>query len=330
MSRGSYRSSYESLVDDAEYQALSPLAQAVFHTLKLKLGQYGIAVFYTSMLEDIHSRASRDQIRDALCELEAQKANGARGWIKIERNVVWMVNGLRFDPSFTEANTNNRKGAVAFTKGLPRLAIVDEFLSYYDLTSPSVAPTNPLPTPSPTPGVSTDTETETEKETETESGVVRLVLSKGESTIAVENPGTTRDDPPADAGTDNDPQQPVESAIVRRFLHLFYGAASEKRRTDVIRQLNACLTAAGTKLDKATVVRAYDLAHLEACAAQLQPADVRQRDKAIHLLLLKLRDTWAEVKAAREKPPEIPRRRELPAGSPTTIGEILKQRRAHA
>lgn len=335
MNRTSYRSSYESLVDDADYQALSPLAQAIFHTLKLKLGMYGIAVLYTGMLEAIHSKALPGDVHMALEELEASKpVSGASGWIRRERHVIWLVNGLKFDPAFTAGNTNNRKGAIAYAQSLPRLAIVNEFLSYYDLSTPSPTPS---PTPLPTPTVSTETETETEPETE--SGK-RLVLEQGESTIAVENSApATNNTPPACAGTNHDPNGDLLASVpVRRFLEAFYptpdkadeyGTVLERtrRRDDVLRQLHSCLTGKGTKLDKQTVVRAYDIAHLETCCAAIDAGAIRDRDKAIRVLLVKLRDTWAETRALREKPPEVPRRRAVPAGAPTSISELLKQQR---
>lgn len=347
MSHGSYRSSYESLVDDAEYQALSPLAQAIFHTLKLKLGQYGIAVFYAAVLEEIHARATKEQIAGALAELEAPKANGDRGWIRRERNVCWLVNGLKFDPSFTATNTNNRKGAVAFVKALPQLAIVDEFRSYYGLTSPSPTPSL---TPSPTPRVST--ETDTERETDTESGK-RSQKGEGESTSRVDNSGTTPpngNNPPsahADSNSDHPPltghfpEALLASVPVRRFLDAFYPAPSRdekygillertRRRDDVLRQLQACLTSAGTKLDKHTIARAYDIAHLETCCGAIDAGKIRLPDKAIHVLLVKLSETWAETRALREKPPETTRRRAPAEGAPTSIRQLLDEQRAHA
>lgn len=342
MSRLSYRSSYESLVDDADYQALSPLAQAVFHTLKLKLGMYGIAVLYTGVLEEIHRCASPHQVTEALRELEAKKTiSGAGGWIRRERNVVWLVNGLKFDPAFTTGNANNRKGAIAYARSLPRLALIDEFLSYYGLTTPSGTPSpTPLPTPSPTPGGSTETETETE----TESGK-RSEKGEGESTSPVEKPAQAANDPPADAGKDpanrNGPADPLlDSVPIRRFLEAFYPVQEKtaaysvvlrqtRRRDDVLRQLRASLTSAGTKLDRTTIVRSCDLAHLETYCADVDASAIRDPDKAIRVLLIKLRDTWAETRASRENPPEIPRGRAIAPDEPTSIHELLRRRKAN-
>ncbi|HEY2377624.1 MAG TPA: hypothetical protein VGH98_16715 [Gemmatimonadaceae bacterium] len=148
----SYRSTFESLADDADFQELTPLAQAVFWSLKLKLGQYGIAVFYKEALPAMHRRATDQQIQQALRELEAPKLGRSHGWIRTERNVVWIVNGLKFEPSFTITNPNHRTGVVRFVRNLPRLPIVEAFITHYELDatpagespSPSPPPTHPL------------------------------------------------------------------------------------------------------------------------------------------------------------------------------------------
>ena len=174
------------------------------------------------------------------------------------------------------------------------------------------------------------------------SGEVDLSLGKGESTIRVENPAPANDNPPpACAGntTANDPNGDLLASVpVRRFLEAFYPTPAKgdkygtvlertRRREDVVRQLHACLNPAGTKLDKQTVVRAYDLAHLETCCGAIDASKIHNPDKAIHVLLVKLGETWAETRALREKPPEVPRRRAAQAGAPITISEVLEQQR---
>ena len=177
-------------------------------------------------------------------------------------------------------------------------------------------------------------------------GEVDLSEGKGESTSRVENPAPANGNtPPACAGntTANDPNGDLLASVpVRRWVDAFYPAPRKgekfgkvlertRRREDILQQLQACLTAAGTKLNKNTVVHAYDVPHLETCCAAIDPSKIRQPDKAIHVLLVKLGETWAETRALREKPPEIPRGRALPAGAPTSISEgIEKYRRERA
>ena len=172
--RGPFRSSYEALADDPDFQDLSPLAQAVFHTLKLKLGQYGIGVFYPTVLGEYHRKSSAEELAAALRELEAQKPSGAASWIARERNVLWIRNGLRWDPLLTLANPNHQKGALRHARSLPTPALAAEFIEYYELDGadavvsgrPKRADKSPVNRISEGQEI---TEKETEKETELET-----------------------------------------------------------------------------------------------------------------------------------------------------------------
>lgn len=161
--RGTYRTAFESLADDVDFQNLSPLAQAMFWTLKLKLGQYGIGTFYISALGEIHRKAKPKQIAAALAELEHAKPGRNRGWIRREQNLIWIVNALRHEPSLDLANRNHRIGAFRFAKTLPSSAVVDEFVRYYMLSADG---NNRGSIPSPTPSASPENdESITEKKT---------------------------------------------------------------------------------------------------------------------------------------------------------------------
>lgn len=175
--RGVYRSAFESLADDHDFQELTPLAQAVFWTLKLKLGQYGIAVFYVSTLAEIHRKATPAQITDALAELERAKPGRSHGWIRRERNVVWIINGLRFEPSITLENKNHRTGALRFARTLPQTTLVQAFIQHYALDGTQQPSANGIPDgmgdaigdrPGMVGGI-TELELETEPEQETET-----------------------------------------------------------------------------------------------------------------------------------------------------------------
>jgi hypothetical protein len=312
MSKGSYRSSFESLVDDHDYQLLTPLAQSILHTLKLKLGQYGIAVFYLSALEEIHQRANASEIRAAVKELEATKPSGERGWIARERNVVWIVNGLKHDPSWVQSNTNNQKGAATFVGSLPRLAIVAEFATLYGVAY------KPL-----TRGRGT---TETDTETETESGK-RSVIGKEAVHIPTSRDGKSNS--PLSGESNNNRNS--TNTWTEEFLGVFY-AAPGTRRDDIQRQLSALLTDKGVKLGKknhSVQVWAVDAQHLhETCAVVIaEENDPKKKlddpDKAIVKLLKKLNESRLEVTSARSRPSEPHRVRPLDGGSPTRIGDVV-------
>jgi len=148
--RKGYRSTYEALRDDPDFQELSPLAQAIFHTIKLSLGVYGINVFYPSTLREYHRRASEAEIAAAIEELEAPKPSGALGWILHSRHVWWLRNGLRHEPALSLENRNHRIGAFRHAASLPERKIAAQFVDYYSLDSdapPMAFESHPKPIP---------------------------------------------------------------------------------------------------------------------------------------------------------------------------------------
>lgn len=105
--RGDYRSFYCSFWDDADLHTLSDGAYRVLTTLKGTLAAAGIGVVYLSTLGDRCGK-TRDEIEAALCELETVKPGARFGWIVRERNIVWVVNGLRYEPGLKSSNKNHR------------------------------------------------------------------------------------------------------------------------------------------------------------------------------------------------------------------------------
>jgi hypothetical protein len=136
--RGAYRAIHCVIVDGPEFQALKPGAKLVWYTLKMTLGPSGIDVV-PALVATLVERTGADeaQIKKALEQLQAD------GWLRIERNVVWMVDGLRHEPAFSLTNQNHRAKIRAHLAGLPRLKIVDEFRAHYGIAAP------PLEMPSP-------------------------------------------------------------------------------------------------------------------------------------------------------------------------------------
>lgn len=154
--RGEYRAIHVALIDDPDFLQLSPPARLALMTLKLILGASGIDVV-RALVPELMATTGYDEatIRAAVDELTAGR------WILIEGRVVWLRNGLRFEPSKPLASENGRKGISAHLATLPRVALVNRFADYYGLPRPfpelddpadsegaTEPPSNPLPTPS--------------------------------------------------------------------------------------------------------------------------------------------------------------------------------------
>lgn len=131
MERGNYRSIHTVIVDGPDFQALSPGAKLVWYTLKMTLGPSGIDVvpaLVATLVE--RTGASVSQCEKGLAQLVE------RGWVQVDRNVVWMVDGLRHDPHIRLSNQNHRAKVASHINGLPRLPIIDLFRTYYGLSQP--------------------------------------------------------------------------------------------------------------------------------------------------------------------------------------------------
>jgi hypothetical protein len=71
------------------------------------------------------------QVKAALEELEAG------GWLIYDEAVLWVRNGLRFDPSMTLANEKHRKAISSGLDRLPKSPVVLKFCDYYKIAYPS-------------------------------------------------------------------------------------------------------------------------------------------------------------------------------------------------
>lgn len=178
--RGDYRAIYTVLPDSPEFQSLSPHAQLVWFHLKLALGPTGIDTM-TAPEWQIAERSNLevDQVRAALEELaEPSPSDGIphpipKAWLVRERNVLWLRNGLKYEPSRTLTNANHRTSVEKHAAGLPKLRIVNDFCAHYgiDPVFPELWDT-PSPTPSPSKGIPDhgNGDGERKRSTETENG----------------------------------------------------------------------------------------------------------------------------------------------------------------
>ena len=142
--RGDYRSIYCAFWDDPDVHALSDRAYRVLTTLKGTLGAAGIGVVYLGQLAERCGCAPAD-LEAALLELEQSKPCADHGWIVRDRNVVWIVNALEYEPTLSASNANHRTYVrERLLAPLGRRAVVERFIAYYPAWFP---PSDPSPMP---------------------------------------------------------------------------------------------------------------------------------------------------------------------------------------
>lgn len=122
--RGGYRATFEVLLHHPEFVPMGAAAKHCFHALKLLLGASGIAVCYQATVSAVTS-LTLEQVTAGEAELEA------RGWIAREGAVVWLVNGLRYEPHLNPRNPNHRASVRSHLATLPRIPLVARFRDYY-------------------------------------------------------------------------------------------------------------------------------------------------------------------------------------------------------
>lgn len=129
--RGVYRGIYSSLLDDADYQRLSPRARHVLLTAR-QCAQAGPAAIYRYYLELLAKQAgySVRVVDRALTELDEGS------WTMREGSILWVRNALRYDPSMNLSNPHHRQAVTKWVQALPKLQIVLTFCDYYSLPYP--------------------------------------------------------------------------------------------------------------------------------------------------------------------------------------------------
>lgn len=124
--RGEYRSMYTVILDSDDFRALSCEGQHMLLVLKIALPWSGIAVLSpANLLEKLSDKATLAYVHTTLAELESAR------WIKRHRNVVWLVNGLKYEPSISVKDVKHRRGVQRRVASLPSSPLVEEFKRYY-------------------------------------------------------------------------------------------------------------------------------------------------------------------------------------------------------
>lgn len=139
--RGDYRSIYCSFWDDPDVHALGHLEYRVLTTLKGTLPASGLGVYYLTTLAE-RCAATAALVEVAIAALCAPLPGKSHGWVVRERNVAWIVNALRYEPTLTPANPKHRtylseRLLAPLGKGRP---IVEAFQRYYPEWFPGAAP----------------------------------------------------------------------------------------------------------------------------------------------------------------------------------------------
>jgi hypothetical protein len=126
--RGEYRPIRRVLLDGPDFQQLSERARWVFVAMKLNLGPAGIEIQYVDAMKHhlaMQTGATAGQVEQAMDELERA------GWLHREANVVWLDGQLTHDPHMDHRDNKHRTSIWRHLQGLPRVAIVGEFVRHH-------------------------------------------------------------------------------------------------------------------------------------------------------------------------------------------------------
>ncbi len=126
--RGTYRAIKIVLLDGPDFQGLPERSRHLFQTLKLTFGPTGIEVRYPGALEAELSAKTGIPVEAVSGPLDTLEE---REWINREGNIVWIVGQLKHDPHMSWDDDKHRKSVWRHLQGLPRLAIVGEFVRCY-------------------------------------------------------------------------------------------------------------------------------------------------------------------------------------------------------
>ena len=136
---GRYRSVYSGLFDHPDFQVLSSAARLTF--LALRLGsENNIASIFRLHLDVLREQTGLrpKALKGALRELSRKPKNDAP-WCEVDASLVWIRNGLHYDPTVSLDNPKHRKALLWIISQLPnRSSVVRKFKEYYDLGKDSL------------------------------------------------------------------------------------------------------------------------------------------------------------------------------------------------
>jgi len=162
--RGKHQSIHTALVDDLKFIGLTPEAKLVFYTLKLMLGATGIDVVraHVVALAEV-TGLEVEAVEGALRDLRSS------GYLAVEGNVLWLPNGLRYNPALNLENVNHCKSVQTHLEGLPAVELVNSFAQRYGFNAIGDTIGDTIPDTI----IDQEEETETEKEKENSRSLKR-------------------------------------------------------------------------------------------------------------------------------------------------------------
>jgi len=127
--RGSYRSIYTVLLDDPDYQSLSPEARHLLLALRIGGNQPGIFRVYWSVYSERTGYGEKiiEKAKEELIE---------KGYIETDNVLVWIRNALKNDPGFSFKDEKKVKGIKNILLGLPKTTLIDKFCKYNNIENP--------------------------------------------------------------------------------------------------------------------------------------------------------------------------------------------------
>lgn len=312
MDRGEYRSCYVAMADDADIHAMTGDAFKLLWMLKLSLPQVGIGVVYFSQLaEMVGNGCDTPRLMALFAELERGKPDSGRGWVVRDRNVVWVVNALACEPGMAPASPNHRKNVQKEINRLPEHSpVVRAFKEYYSEWFP-VGDLEGLPKGSPGVGDPKHSSTEQNQIKGEAVDPDRATVRGAVDAPAVAPASATAS--PAAQGNENSVERASDRALnplpeaAWRLLKICYDITPKRagtlttRQKQVLQDMRATLGEKGALLERGTYVRAFNAQHLGETCALVLGNGVNNPDAAIRLVLLELRKTFQERKAAAEK-----------------------------
>lgn len=331
--RGEHFALYASFLDDPDVQALSDRAFRVLMNLKGALGAAGIGVLYDGIISE-RCQCTKEELQEIYTDLEQRKPSGDEGWIRRDRNVVWLVNSLRFSPSLKSKDKKHRAYIQRMLAPLGSRPIALEFRARYpewfegqQLPFEPPSKDQPRPIEGPSEGHQSPIEGSSEHKI-----ILREEINKRSVDLGKERePPVDADDliapasPPASPSVKPKAERPPRELPpgVQAFLRVCYdyapGTTPSAVVAKVLDELRETLSPDGANL-QGERVRAFNRAHLNDVCREVADKPPKKRHVGMHFVLLKLRDTYLEVKTAAEKPTPA---KANGRGQPTAIADVV-------